>query len=266
MKVAVICRGWSLYAFNILPKDIDLYILVNEFEEELGYIGKYLKNKNICHVASRNIRTMSRMIAEDIYTKFKFLNIIQPYTRHLKDPHNLNDGTNRFFRFEMKESVPIGNFYGGEFPIPARMLGDNHDISHPDEYPSSGNAAFGYATLDTSANEIILIGMDFYDVGYMSCIHPYNVGLIGSSVGSLLSYTWGLDGPSDLIKTVARFENGEKMKESVLHLIKSHPDKKFSIYTSGKIISETENCRIINVPPPDKDYKKKLWENNKFIC
>ena len=56
--------------------------------------------------------------------------------------------------------------YDGEGnPIPAEWLGDHH-IPHmdnyqeryPHHYPSSGNAAFAYAALDTGATDIHLIG------------------------------------------------------------------------------------------------------------
>ena len=48
-KVAVLCRGKSLAGIEFLPDDIDLFILVNRFGDELKIdeIGSYLENKNI---------------------------------------------------------------------------------------------------------------------------------------------------------------------------------------------------------------------------
>ena len=35
-KVAVVCRGKSLAGISFLPDDIDLYVLVNKFGDELS--------------------------------------------------------------------------------------------------------------------------------------------------------------------------------------------------------------------------------------
>ena len=94
---------------------------------------------------------------------------------------------------------------------------DTYQQRYPHHYPSSGNAAFGYAILDTPATEIILIGMDFYDVGYLT--------------------DGGPGGP----------ENGEKMKSSILRLIEKYPDKQFTIYTSGNLETTTSNLNVIKV-------------------
>ena len=222
MKVAVVCRGQSLKALNTLPNDIDLYIIVNRFGDELQLpeVGPYLKGKNIYQVLSRVPGEVEGMSSRGLYTKFNIQGIIQPYTIHMKNPKDFSDGNNSYYKF-------IGDdffFCAEERPIPATWLGDHH-IKHmdtyqqryPHHYPSSGNAAFGYAILDTPATEIILIGMDFYDVGYLT--------------------DGGPGGP----------ENGEKMKSSILRLIEKYPDKQFTIYTSGNLETTTSNLNVIKV-------------------
>ena len=54
-KIAVVCRGKSLGGIESLPDDIDLYILVNRFGDELEIeeIGSYFMGKLIYHILSR---------------------------------------------------------------------------------------------------------------------------------------------------------------------------------------------------------------------
>ena len=273
MRVAILCRGWSLRAFNFISVDIDLYIIVNDFANELDSIGHYLKDKKIHHVANRHPDSVKKMLENDFYMKFNIEKIIQPYstTKLCEKKYggvNNKEGNNVLYNFVEKENSGewTGHFSLVGKSIPARTLGDNHDEIHPEEYPSSGNAAFGYAALDTDADEIILIGMDFYDVGYMSRMHSDVVNIYDQksdkwSRNNELCYSWGLEGPSILIKSVARFENGDKMKDSVINIIAKCPNKKFTIFTSGIFRSELPNCTIHNVkPPPKYTYKLNDYE------
>ena len=221
-KVAVLCRGKSLGSIKLLPDDIDLYILVNEFgdELELDEVGPYLKGKTIYHLMSRTGGIPDKMIQQKQYSEFNIQGIIQPYTIHMKNPKDFNDGNNKYYKFIEEKFY----FCGEDKPIPATWLGDHHiehmdsyEKRYPHHYPTSGNAAFAYAILDTPSTEIILIGMDFYDVGYLA--------------------EGGPGGPS----------SGIKMKDSILKLINNSPDKKFTIYTYGDLEINLPNCNLIKL-------------------
>ena len=62
------------------------------------------------------------MVQRKHYDKYKIEKVIQPYTIHMKDPKDFNDGNNKYFRF----IDSLFYFCGGEEPIPAEWLGDNH--------------------------------------------------------------------------------------------------------------------------------------------
>ena len=98
-KVAILCRGKSLAGIEFLPDDIDLFILVNRFGDELKIdeIGSYLENKNIYQVLSRVPDEADGMIRHKFYSKYNIQKMIQPYTIHMKNPHDFSDGNNRFY-------------------------------------------------------------------------------------------------------------------------------------------------------------------------
>ena len=79
-KVAVACRGKSLAGISFLPDDIDLYVLVNTFgnELEINEIGSYFMNKRIHHIVSRTPGESDSMIRRGQYTKYNIEKVIQP--------------------------------------------------------------------------------------------------------------------------------------------------------------------------------------------
>ena len=106
-KVAILCRGKSLAGIEFLPKDIDLVILVNRFGDELKIkeISSYVEGKDTYQVLSRVPDEADEMIRQKYYSKYNIKKMIQPYTIHMKNPHNFNDGNNRFYKFiDNKES------------------------------------------------------------------------------------------------------------------------------------------------------------------
>ena len=221
-KVAILCRGKSLAGIEFLPDGIDLYILVNKFGDELKIdkIGNYLKNKNIYQVLSRVPGEPDEMIRQRHYSEYKIQKMIQPYTTHMKNPHDFNDGNNKYYKFIDDKFY----FCGEDNPIPAEWLGDHH-IQHmdnyqdryPHHYPSSGNAAVGYAVLDLSPKEVYIIGMDFYDVGYLA--------------------DGGPGGP----------ESSYHMKDSLTRLIDSKKEIKFTVITCGDYKETKDNLEIIRL-------------------
>ena len=229
-SVAVMCRGKSLNHLDKIP-DVDLYILVNRFGKELEVenIKTRLLSKNIHHVMSRVPDEPTLMIKNNHHSKFNILKVIQPYTKHMGNP---NSGNSHMFK------VIEGGYYfcGATDPktqqvitIPASMLEDHHieymdnyQKRYPHHYPSSGNAAFAYAALDTGATNIHLIGMDFYE----------NKGNPYYADEPLAGYS-----PED----------NKMMKNSILKIIENFPKKNFFIYTYGNLTINYDNCKIIKL-------------------
>lgn len=221
-RVVVLCRGKSLGGIEFLPDDTDLCILVNRFGDELKIdkIGSYLKNKNIYHVLSRVSGEPDEMIRQKHYSEYNIQKVIQPYTVHMKNPKDFNDGNNKYYKFI------DDNFYfcGEGDPIPAEWLGDNHikymdnyQARYPHHYPSSGNAAIGYAVLDLNPKEVYIIGMDFYDVGYLA--------------------DGGPGGPEDSFR----------MKESLNRLVDGNESIKFTVITCGDYNHNKDNLEVIKL-------------------
>ena len=80
-KVAVLCRGKSLAGIEHLPDDIDLYILVNRFGDELQIeeIGNYLKNKKYL---SKHVVSIFKDRQKEI--KRKEYSFTKPHTKNYK--------------------------------------------------------------------------------------------------------------------------------------------------------------------------------------
>tara|TARA_Y100001963_G_C6711110_1_gene414294 strand:- start:240 stop:995 length:756 start_codon:yes stop_codon:yes gene_type:complete len=228
-SIAVLCRGKSLSHIDKLP-DIDLYVIVNRFGKELNTenVKNKLSDKEIHHVMSRVPEEPASMVANDHYSKFNISRLVQPYTRHMGNPFEIGNGW--MYKMFGDKMYFVGHRDGRENKIPATILGDNH-IEHmhdyqkryPHHYPSCGNAAFGYAVLDTDSTDIHLIGMDFYEnkkeMYYAD--DPTPAGFSG--------------------------EDTPKMKESVFNLIEKFPDKNFFIYSFANISTKLKNCKIIKL-------------------
>jgi|2_EtaG_2_1085320.scaffolds.fasta_scaffold06662_2 hypothetical protein len=219
-SVAVLCRGKSLDYIDMLP-DVDLYVLSNRFgtELEVDKIKNKISDADVHHVMNRWPTEPREMIEQKHYDKYNIKKVIQPYTVYMKDPFNINDGNNRYYR------VIDDKFYfcGGSNPIPALMLGDHHiehmsdyEKRYPHHWPTTGNATIGYSVLDTSATDVHIIGMDFYESPYFTF---ENEG----------------GGPTD----------GKPMKESLIELIKNFSNKNFKVYTYGNIDIDSDNCEVI---------------------
>ena len=220
-KIAVLCRGKSLGGIEFLPNDIDLFILVNRFGDELQIeeIGNRLINENIHQVLSRVPGEADEMIRQKHYSKYNIKKMIQPYTIHMKNPRDFNDGNNNLYKFIDDKFY----FCGEGNPIPAEWLGDHHieymdnyQERYPHHYPSSGNAAVGYSVLDFNAKEVYIIGMDFYDVGYLA-------------------------------QHEVRPESNARMKESLTRIIDRKKEIKFTVITCGSYNEKKENLEVIRL-------------------
>ena len=239
-KVTLLGRGKSLEHIDKLP-ECDLYVLANRFGEELKKepIKSYLLDKNIYHVCSRVPGESDEMIRNKHYTKYNIQKVVQPYTVHMKNPLNFSDGNNRHFRMVDDQYCFIGEGKN----IPAEMLGDHH-IPHmdtyqkryPHHYPSTGNAAFGYVTIDLDATDIYVVGMDFYH------------GTVNNITNNVSAeyFSGNIFGANDGI-SYNKSEDTDRMKDSVMRLISSHPNINFTFYTYADFNSNQKNCSIIKL-------------------
>ena len=233
-KVAVVCRGKSLAGVSFLPDDIDLYVLVNTFgnELEINEIGSYFMGKRIHHIVSRTPGESDSMIRRGQYTKYNVEKVIQPYTTHMKNPNDFSDGNNRYFKFIDEKFY----FCGEDRRIPADWLGDHHieymddyqRPKYPHHYPSSGNAGIGYSVLDLNPKELYIIGMDFYDIGTQGQHNRAGGYLDGSISGG---------GPED----------GERMKNSLTRFVDSKSEINFTVITCGNYEHSKENLEVIKL-------------------
>jgi hypothetical protein len=172
VKIAILGRGVSLNNFIDIP-DVDLYVIVNEFENEIKQ-NIHLKNKlthtPVIHVANRNILTVIGMIQNNFYDELNIIKHVQPYIAEMKCNHGscyCNRFHNGFF------------YYDNNKKIPTELLDDIHkqymfksgDIEHPGNkypyyYPSTGLAAISYTVINYNPSDVYLIGFDFHEGGY----------------------------------------------------------------------------------------------------
>tara|TARA_Y100000310_G_scaffold26320_1_gene25111 strand:- start:42 stop:764 length:723 start_codon:yes stop_codon:yes gene_type:complete len=235
-KVAVVCRGKSLAGISFLPDDIDLYVLVNTFgnELEINEIGSYFMNKRIHHIVSRTPGESDSMIRRGQYTKYNIEKVIQPYTTHMKNPNDFSDGreNHKYFKFIDEKFY----FCGEDRRIPADWLGDHHieymddyqRPKYPHHYPSSGNAGIGYSVLDLNPKELYIIGMDFYDIGTHGQHNRAGGYLDGSISGGAP-------------------EDGERMKNSLTRFVDSKSEINFTVITCGSYEHSKENLEVIKL-------------------
>ena len=213
-KVCVLGRGKSLLSVETLPDDA-LYVTVNRFAEELSdiKISKKLQAKKLHHISSLSPGELSGMLRSGCFNKFNYEQLVVPY---------------------IKETCP------GQIPqfIPGKTLSDNckeymfkrgerpdGNMRYAYSFPTSGLAAVCYATVDLDAEEINIIGIDFYD----------NIG-----------YAFGSEWKSDE-QAIKYGEDPKMMKDFLNNFMSKFPHKHFNIFTSANFESQLQNVTINKV-------------------
>tara|TARA_B100000073_G_C23709493_1_gene563683 strand:- start:1083 stop:1787 length:705 start_codon:yes stop_codon:yes gene_type:complete len=222
-KVAVLCRGKSLKHINMLP-DIDEYVIVNRFGEELEdeRISQKIGDSPITHILSPATGELDLMLQYDSFNKFNINEIVFPYAKETVPPHAWN------IRVEGKNGIlPMSNL--SEKIKPYMWTPETQpDIVKEDRVyefnlPTSGIAGICHASIELDYDEIHIIGMDFYDVGYA----------YGSEFSSI-----------EAGRTVALHET-EPMKHFLSeNLCKRLPNKNFHMYTYSDYNPNLENLHI----------------------
>jgi hypothetical protein len=220
-SVAILCRGKSLKEIDKLPV-CDTLILVNSFQNELddvnisSYVEKY---DNIIHITSVGSEFYP-MIEKGIYSKYNFKNIVLPYVREC-----LPQSTPSFI-FDIKDKN--GNV------LDVNCLSDKNKVDMVETHrykftsPTCGMDSILFAINDLNAEELFIIGLDFYDgVGYFTNSH-------------------GIKEANDeqAIERLGKDEDSNAMKSFFVDFIKKHSDVNFNLFTMSKLKSDSENLNI----------------------
>jgi len=191
-------------------------VIVNAFhyEVENESVHKYLSEcSNVTHVLSFGAY-FPHSGANELYKKYNFDKIIAPYVK------------------EVSPSIPMELMN----ILPVENLSDinKKDMITTPRYkytsPTCGMDALLYVVNELEADEVNIIGMDFYDnTGYFTESHGRNRG----------------ESPIDIA-----MKNGEPtdiMQDFFKNFVISKSNVIFNLYTASDIILEIENIRIIRV-------------------
>ena len=147
--VTLLGRGPSLQYLNVLP-DTELVVLANDFDTEISQIKElsdYLKKQTIHLVLNMVVHNANGYNAINFFTEFNVVKLIRPYLNGIRVPGSS----------------------GQSIPLEENFLQDHHKYfmyegpKYPYDYAGTGIAAFAYTMLDTQADIVNVIGLDFYD-------------------------------------------------------------------------------------------------------
>jgi len=235
-KIAVLCRGKSLQHIDLLPDDIDEFIIVNRFAEELRIdsIKDKIGNKPITHVFS-----LGETHEQGFFKEYNIKEIVLPYVDECM-PTNSNIWGNPRPQIEGKNGIiPLTNLSS---KIKKYMWTPDIDPrpewhpKKPFDLPTSGMASVCHAAITLNADDVYIIGMDFYD-----------------GVG----YAYGTDFGPDTVKlgTHEGEQETEPMKQFLTdNLAKKLPNKNFNIYTLSNYNPQLDNVNVIKLG----DEKRKI--------
>ena len=219
MKVVnLLGRGPSLRNLSKLPQS-DLVVLANDFDTEISQIQElsdYLKQQTIHLVLNMVVHNANGYNAINFFTEYNVTKLIRPYLNGIRIPGSSG-----------QDILLVENF-----------LGDHHKefmfhggLKYPYDYAGTGIAAFAYTMLDTQADEVNVMGIDFYD--------NLNYGQPNYLVNDK-------DG-RDFIRD---FWKPEDMQENVCKLVKGRPNIKVNLHTICKNfidgMDKIENLNIIH--------------------
>ena len=210
--ISLICRGESLGHIKLLPK-VNKCVLVNAFQKELQIIDvfNYVKDCELYHVRSLGSECNGM---DQYYNKLNFKKVVLPY---------------------INECLPIdANNKTRHINIPVTNLSDvnKKDMITSKRYaytsPTAGMDALLYIVNELNAEEVNIIGMDFYD----------NSGYHTNSFGN---------NPADKSKAMKYGESTESMTNFLTNFISNKADVQFNLYTKSQYNTKLENLKIIRV-------------------
>ena len=217
-NVNLLGRGPSLKYLNVLP-DSELVVLANDFDTEISQIKElsdYLKKQTIHLVLNMVVHNANGYNAINFFTEFNVVKLIRPYLNGIRVPGSS----------------------GQSIPLEENFLGDNHKefmfqggLKYPYDYAGTGLAAFAYTMLDTNAEVVNVLGLDFYD----------NLKLLFKNITTFIKKT--TDGEKELASTMK--ESNKTLMDSLdsLKLMLKISDIKNNL---NDLIQETENYQPKN--------------------
>ncbi len=214
--VNLLGRGPSLQHLNKLP-DSELVILANDFDTEISQIKElsdYLEKQTIHLVLNMVVHNADGYNSINFFTEYNVVKLIRPYLNGIRVPGSS----------------------GQSIPLVENFLGDNHKeymfeggAKYPYDYAGTGIAAFAYTMLDTEADEINVVGIDFYD---------------NLDYGNSNYLVKDKDG-RDFIRD---FWRREDMQENVCKLVKGNPNVIVNLHTiCKKFIDGMEDIENLNI-------------------
>jgi len=239
-KVCILCRGKSLLDINYIPDDADLYITVNRFADELRdvNISNKLKNKKLHHMTSLSPEELDGMIIDECFIQYDYRKLVLPY---LSETIPASVPTVKCRNSIVLKGKVLSDkcksymFKRGERP--------DGDTRYAYSFPTSGLATVCYAAVDLKADNIHIIGLDFYDgvaaeFGEDSNVYAY----IGSD----------LDNDEIALR---RGEDADMMKDFFTNFVKKFPEKTFSLYTNSSYNEDLDNLKVITLNEEDESKK-----------
>ena len=220
-KVCILCRGESLLDINKIPDDAVVYITVNRFADEFKdtNIANKLKNKDLHHMTSLSPNELKSMIDDDCFIQYNYIDLVVPYLSEtipnsvpVIDIGNLKLLTGKVMTDKCKQFM----YKRGERP-------DGNE-RYAYSFPTSGIAAVCYATVDLEADDIHIIGLDFYQA----------------------KYAYGLEF-KDVEQSLKRGEDPSMMKQFFTDFVKKFPEKIFNLYTKSPYNENLDNLNVYNL-------------------
>ncbi len=214
-SVTLLCRGTSLGYISNVPQ-VSHSVIVNAFhyEVENESVHKYLSEcSRVTHVLSFGAY-FPRSGANELYKKYNFDKIIAPYVK------------------EVSPSIPMELMN----ILPVENLSDinKKDMITTPRYkytsPTCGMDALLYVVNELEADEVNIVGMDFYD----------NTGYFTSSNGRAKG-----EAPTDI--AIKSGEPTDIMQNFFKKIVISKSNIIFNIYTASNIEFEADNLNLKKV-------------------
>ena len=147
--VTLLGRGPSLNYFSEIDNS-DIVVLANDFDREISQIEEfsdYLKKQTIHLVLNMVVGAADGYNSIGFFENFNVTKLVRPYLNGIRVPGSS----------------------GQSIPLEENFLEDHHKYfmyegpKYPYDYAGTGIAAFAYTMLDTQADVVNVIGLDFYD-------------------------------------------------------------------------------------------------------
>ena len=213
--VTLLGRGPSLKYFDKLDKS-DIVVLANDFDREISQIEEfsdYLKKQTIHLVLNMVAGADAGYNSIGFFENFNVTKLVRPYLNGIRVPGSS----------------------GQSIPLEENFLQDHHKYfmyegpKYPYDYAGTGMAAFAHTMLDTSADIVNVIGLDFYDnlnYGKSNYLVP------GKEGRDFIRDFWG---PED-------------MQENMCRLVKGKPNVQVNLTTICKnFIDGMEDIKNLNI-------------------